>query len=87
MLTRLQEVVLLDQHDKWWWDIGIDGNFIVSETRRWVLMDRIPTHSNLVDRGIDVPSSLCPINDLEIEQLDHIFMQCDMATRTWSTLR
>lgn len=42
LFNWLQEVVLSDQHDIWWWDIDIDGTFTASETRRWIDVLRLP---------------------------------------------
>lgn len=48
-----------------------------------IKMDRVPTLINLDHRGVDVPSTLCPLYNLEVEQLSHIFLRCEVVLRTW----
>ncbi|GKB26857.1 RNA-directed DNA polymerase, eukaryota [Tanacetum coccineum] len=46
----------------------------------WKLhLDRLPTRSNLLKRGIQVQSSLCPIYNVLLEDTSHLFFSCDVA--------
>ncbi|GJU15764.1 RNA-directed DNA polymerase, eukaryota [Tanacetum coccineum] len=47
-------------------------------------LDRLPTGSNLDSRGIDVPSTLCPICDSHVETIDHIIIACPVALDVWA---
>nr|XP_043630064.1 uncharacterized protein LOC122601363 [Erigeron canadensis] len=51
-----------------------------------VLLNKIPTRSNLVSKGIDIPSSLCPVCAQYVECCDHIFGTCDIANKVWSLI-
>jgi len=51
-----------------------------------VLLDRLPTRINLENRDIDIPSSFCPCCELEVEHLDHLFVHCEIAARTWDAI-
>ncbi|GJX58902.1 RNA-directed DNA polymerase, eukaryota, partial [Tanacetum coccineum] len=42
-------------------------------------LDRLPTRSNLVKRGVYLESSLCPNCNLSIEDSSHVFFECDLA--------
>ena len=47
-----------------------------------IMMDRLLTQSNLDFRGIDVPRTKCPICNLPVKQLDHLFIRCEVVART-----
>nr|KAJ0219356.1 hypothetical protein LSAT_V11C300123990 [Lactuca sativa] len=51
-----------------------------------IRLNRLPTKSNLDHRGIDIPSTLCPIYNLEVEQLDHLFTKCKVPAKTWDAI-
>nr|GEU60220.1 RNA-directed DNA polymerase, eukaryota, reverse transcriptase zinc-binding domain protein [Tanacetum cinerariifolium] len=44
-----------------------------------MLLDKLPTRSNLVNRGLDAPCSLCLICQMGVETQDHLFFGCPMA--------
>ncbi|XP_076946025.1 uncharacterized protein LOC143617312 [Bidens hawaiensis] len=48
-----------------------------------VLLKRLPMRVNLVSKGIDIPSSLCPICNDHEESIDHVFGMCSVANRIW----
>ncbi|GJW85507.1 RNA-directed DNA polymerase, eukaryota, reverse transcriptase zinc-binding domain protein [Tanacetum coccineum] len=53
----------------------------------WRLMlNKLPFRVNLDRRGIDVNSILCPICQMDIEMINHIFFSCDMALDLWAKL-
>ncbi|PWA80992.1 reverse transcriptase zinc-binding domain-containing protein [Artemisia annua] len=49
-------------------------------------MDRLPTRENLMVRGIDVPSILCPSCGAAMEDTDHVFVKCDIAVQIWKRI-
>ncbi|GKA09496.1 RNA-directed DNA polymerase, eukaryota [Tanacetum coccineum] len=44
-----------------------------------MLLDKLPTRSNLTIRGLDVPCSLCLNRETGVETRDHLFFVCPMA--------
>ncbi|GJW13142.1 RNA-directed DNA polymerase, eukaryota, reverse transcriptase zinc-binding domain protein [Tanacetum coccineum] len=44
-----------------------------------MLLDKLPTRSNLSIRGLDIPCSLCPNCGTGVETRDHFFFVCPMA--------
>ncbi|GJR73678.1 RNA-directed DNA polymerase, eukaryota, reverse transcriptase zinc-binding domain protein [Tanacetum coccineum] len=44
-----------------------------------MLLDRLPTRINLTNRGLDIPSVLCPNCGVEAETRNHLFFNCSMA--------
>nr|GEY49188.1 RNA-directed DNA polymerase, eukaryota [Tanacetum cinerariifolium] len=42
-------------------------------------LDRLPTRSNLVHRGVVLDSSLCPLCGLVPEDIHHVLFRCDTA--------
>nr|GEU85267.1 hypothetical protein [Tanacetum cinerariifolium] len=73
----------------------LDDMFLpsASEATRWVKyipikinvfnwrarLDRLPARCNLLNRGVVLESSLCPICGLVPEDAQHIFFQCELA--------
>lgn len=51
-----------------------------------VLMDRIPTMFNLSSSRIDVSLILCPICELHVKQLHHLFVRCDVTVKIWDEM-
>nr|GEY35621.1 RNA-directed DNA polymerase, eukaryota, reverse transcriptase zinc-binding domain protein [Tanacetum cinerariifolium] len=49
-------------------------------------LDKLPTQTNLVQKGIDINFLLCPICDNYVENVDHLFFSCEMALDLWSFL-
>nr|XP_043625455.1 uncharacterized protein LOC122596875 [Erigeron canadensis] len=45
-----------------------------------VLLNRIPTRSNLVNKSVE----FCPICDNTVETSDHLFGNCEIALKVWS---
>ena len=48
-----------------------------------LLLNRLPTKTNLNDRDIDVPDILCPMCNQVQEDASHIFMHCEVASQVW----
>ncbi|GJQ96385.1 reverse transcriptase domain, reverse transcriptase zinc-binding domain protein [Tanacetum coccineum] len=51
-----------------------------------LLLDRLPTRHNLDARGIDMHSTRCAICDEGIEATHHLFIDCMLASRIWSSV-
>ncbi|GJV68852.1 RNA-directed DNA polymerase, eukaryota, reverse transcriptase zinc-binding domain protein [Tanacetum coccineum] len=67
---------------RWIRSIPIKVNIFI-----WRLMlNKLPSRVNLDRRGIDVGSILCPICQLDIEMINHIFFSYDMALDLWAKL-
>ena len=48
-----------------------------------LLLNRIPTRSNLCARGIALPSELCPVCGVVEESVDHLFYSCPLVKEIW----
>ncbi|GKA59740.1 RNA-directed DNA polymerase, eukaryota, reverse transcriptase zinc-binding domain protein [Tanacetum coccineum] len=46
-------------------------------------LDRLPTRTELVDRGVDLDSVLCPMCAEVPEDIDHIFSSCRFIVPVW----
>nr|GEV36114.1 RNA-directed DNA polymerase, eukaryota, reverse transcriptase zinc-binding domain protein [Tanacetum cinerariifolium] len=44
-----------------------------------VMVNALPTRSNLSRRGIDIQSIFCPMCDCGTESMDHVFARCDLT--------
>nr|GEX45471.1 RNA-directed DNA polymerase, eukaryota [Tanacetum cinerariifolium] len=60
---------------RWSKSIPIKVNVFTWRARR----DRLPTKTNLCRRGVLLDSSLCPICNVELEDIQHVLFQCDVA--------
>ncbi|GKB94866.1 RNA-directed DNA polymerase, eukaryota, reverse transcriptase zinc-binding domain protein [Tanacetum coccineum] len=49
-------------------------------------LNSIPSRVNLDRRGIEVDSLLCPTRYLDVETVNHIFFNCEMAKDLWALL-
>ncbi|KAK9067117.1 hypothetical protein SSX86_014442 [Deinandra increscens subsp. villosa] len=49
-------------------------------------LDRIPTFSNLVRRGIPVPNSACPLCLVSEDTIDHFFTSCPSVCKIWDLI-
>ncbi|GJX59450.1 RNA-directed DNA polymerase, eukaryota [Tanacetum coccineum] len=45
-----------------------------------VSLDRLPTRLNLIRRGVQVPSTACPICTSDPEDISHLLFRCPMAS-------
>lgn len=46
--------------------------------------DRLPTRVELAKRRIELPSTICPMCDIEEESVSHVFVSCGFAFGVWS---
>nr|GEW57519.1 RNA-directed DNA polymerase, eukaryota [Tanacetum cinerariifolium] len=75
-------VTLSASKDRWICDLNGDGVFRVKEINvfAWhARLDRLPTRSNLVRRGVVLESSLCPLCGLVLEDIHHVLFRCDTS--------
>lgn len=62
--------------------LAIKANFL-----HWrIMLDRVPTRSSLLRRGVDVGTTLCPICNQFDEDLQHLFAFCLFACQLWSQI-
>nr|GEY91355.1 RNA-directed DNA polymerase, eukaryota [Tanacetum cinerariifolium] len=75
--TILDDIFLSSAADamRWMKYIPIKINVFYWRAR----LDRLPTRSNLVRRGVVLDSSLCPLCSLVHEDIHHVLFRCDMA--------
>ncbi|XP_071739395.1 uncharacterized protein [Rutidosis leptorrhynchoides] len=55
-------------------------NFFLWRTR----LNRLPDKCNLLDKGIVVPNLLCSSCSSHIEDLPHVFFDCEITVSVWS---
>lgn len=48
-----------------------------------VLHDRIPTRVTLDDKGVELPSILCPLCSMGVENSNNVFVLCEVANQGW----
>nr|GEW07807.1 hypothetical protein [Tanacetum cinerariifolium] len=75
--TILDDIFLPFAADATRWVKYISIKINVFALRAW--LDRLPTRSNLVRRGIDLDSSLCPLCGFVPEDIHHVLFWCDTA--------
>ena len=46
-------------------------------------LGRLPTRDNLVRKGVDLNSMLCPSCSGVVESIAHVFFECDVANEVW----
>ncbi|GKC68524.1 putative RNA-directed DNA polymerase, eukaryota, reverse transcriptase zinc-binding domain protein [Tanacetum coccineum] len=49
-------------------------------------LNKLPSRMNLDRKGIDADSFLCPTCQDDVETVNHIFFNCDLAKRLWALL-
>ena len=53
-------------------------------TTTWrVLLDRLPTRTNLIRRGVELMSPNCVMCQASEESFHHLFLDCSIAQRVW----
>ncbi|GJV01597.1 RNA-directed DNA polymerase, eukaryota, reverse transcriptase zinc-binding domain protein [Tanacetum coccineum] len=64
-----------DVHTRWVKAVHIKINIF-----RWrVSLDKLPTRLNLSLRGVDIPSTLCPLCSIIVESSSHLLFSCHLA--------
>lgn len=49
-------------------------------------LDRLPMKFNLSKKGLEISSIICPVCDLQVECMEHLFFKCEIAARTWNVI-
>ncbi|KAL4572007.1 hypothetical protein LXL04_018775 [Taraxacum kok-saghyz] len=49
-------------------------------------LNRLRFRETLAVMGIDVPSTLCPCCNSQVESLDHLFLNCDWSSTIWTAI-
>ncbi|XP_071718367.1 uncharacterized protein [Rutidosis leptorrhynchoides] len=52
-----------------------------------LIMDRLPTRTNLAVKGFDIDTIICPICSVGGDSRDHTFIFCRIANSTWRRIR
>ncbi|GJV12069.1 RNA-directed DNA polymerase, eukaryota [Tanacetum coccineum] len=105
----IDSIALVEEQDKWVWNLEGDGMFKVASARRfideglsemegvqtrWVklvpikvnvfawrlALNKLPTRFNMSSRGLEIPSIVCPLCNVEAEMVDHLFFSCSVAS-------
>ena len=50
------------------------------------MLNRLPTHSSLDHRGIDIESLLCPCCNNNVEDSNRVFFTCNVALELWNRI-
>nr|GEY95576.1 RNA-directed DNA polymerase, eukaryota [Tanacetum cinerariifolium] len=72
-----------DSATRWVKNVPIKVNILAWRTR----LDRLPTRVNLIMRGVNIESSLCPVYTSVQEDSNHLFFLCDLAGLSLSVFR
>ncbi|GKE31930.1 RNA-directed DNA polymerase, eukaryota, reverse transcriptase zinc-binding domain protein, partial [Tanacetum coccineum] len=51
-----------------------------------IRMDRLPTLEKLDQKGIYLSSLLCPVCNTYIEDVNHVFVRCELASQIWDRI-
>ncbi|CAH1437983.1 unnamed protein product [Lactuca virosa] len=89
LLDSLEEYFVASSHSL------VDGHLLQTSSiaSRWVnlvpikvnvfswklVLNRFPTRFTLSKRGLDIPSLCCPICNIEVESVNHLFFPCLLA--------
>ncbi|GKA42376.1 RNA-directed DNA polymerase, eukaryota, reverse transcriptase zinc-binding domain protein [Tanacetum coccineum] len=52
-----------------------------------LILDRLPTRLNLSLKGLEITSIECPICNIGMESVDHVFLGCELALNIWRLVR
>ena len=81
--STLDNLILLPSDgDEFKWNKLVPIKVNILFWRVW--LNRIPTRLNLQNKGIICPSIMCPLCDLEAEDINHLFYRCSLAKTLWS---
>nr|GEX88776.1 RNA-directed DNA polymerase, eukaryota [Tanacetum cinerariifolium] len=71
----IEPVILSSSKDRWTYDLNGDGEFHVKEAQ----LDRVPTRSNLMRRGVVMDYGLCLMCGTVTDDIFHVLFRCDLA--------
>ncbi|KAL4557747.1 hypothetical protein LXL04_035935 [Taraxacum kok-saghyz] len=74
---------LSQRPDIWSWELDPSGDFTVRSSQKYLDGLRLPCRVNLVMRGVDVDSVLCPMCQEEEESVSHLLVGCITAWQVW----
>ncbi|GKA12764.1 putative RNA-directed DNA polymerase, eukaryota, reverse transcriptase zinc-binding domain protein, partial [Tanacetum coccineum] len=63
--------------------LSIDGSYSVNIFMWRLLLDKLPHRLNLLSRGLDIDSILCPVCSKHVESNSHAFFSCSAASNIW----
>jgi len=63
------------------WSLKVVPSALVCAWR--LLLDRLPTRSNLARRGVQLESVQCPLCQEHVETAKHLFNTCSVARQVW----
>nr|GEZ44157.1 hypothetical protein [Tanacetum cinerariifolium] len=75
-------ISLTDQRDTYKWSLNATGGYSVASARTFV----DDTIVNLNRKGVQIDSTLCQTCQLDVETVNHIFFNCELAKDLWSLL-
>nr|GEZ64675.1 hypothetical protein [Tanacetum cinerariifolium] len=86
LLETLNQLTLDSNSDDWIWEADTSKKYVPSKVNifAWrLLLNRLPTRINIMERGIDIPSILFPVCNSQQEDVDHLFVHCEVASQIW----
>nr|GEZ51553.1 RNA-directed DNA polymerase, eukaryota [Tanacetum cinerariifolium] len=66
LMARLSGTNLVDMQDRWSWSLDVK-------------LDCLPTRLNILRRGMDIDSILCPSCGMRVDSTIHVFFTCNLA--------
>ncbi|GJZ56640.1 RNA-directed DNA polymerase, eukaryota [Tanacetum coccineum] len=80
LLSLLETHVSSNQRNRWLKEMPTKVNIFI-----WrMLLNKLPTRMNLMNRGINVQSNQCGICDTGDETINHLMLHCDLARDVWA---
>ncbi|XP_076942564.1 uncharacterized protein LOC143612469 [Bidens hawaiensis] len=75
MQYLINRFLLSDANDQWVWSLQGGG-----------VGNRLPTRTNLATKGIDIPSTICPLCNDGSETVIHVFGECASVKKIWDLI-
>jgi len=63
------------------WSLNVAPSVLVGAWR--LLLDRLPTRSNLARRGVQLGNLQCPLGQEGVETANHLFNTCSVVQQVW----
>ncbi|GJX47690.1 RNA-directed DNA polymerase, eukaryota [Tanacetum coccineum] len=84
-LTSIIKGLKLDPNDldKWFWTGDVSGKFKVNICVWKASLNKLPTRDNLVQRGVYIASSCCPLCGSVVEDIEHCTIRCPWVVAIW----
>ncbi|GJW68374.1 RNA-directed DNA polymerase, eukaryota, reverse transcriptase zinc-binding domain protein [Tanacetum coccineum] len=71
-----------ENEDVWRWEFDHEGEYSRMEDKN----GSVSTLEKLDQKGIDLSSLLCPVCNTYIEDVNHVFVTCDLASQIWDRI-